>query len=129
MSTNSADEFLFGGDTAKRVKEIVDLNKSKVCKGQASSRGRDQRFPPCPSRGFKSYEEEARDPADVSTITAITLHISSIFRMRPSQTKGQAPSQRLTIGMYMRMNCEYLYVVNCHLGLDKLRIVFLNGRR
>ncbi|KAK3741553.1 hypothetical protein QZH41_002935 [Actinostola sp. cb2023] len=28
-STNPADEFLFGGDTAKRVKEIAELNKSR----------------------------------------------------------------------------------------------------
>ena len=28
------DEFLFGGDTAKRIKETAELNKNKVCKAQ-----------------------------------------------------------------------------------------------
>ena len=38
---NPADEFLFGGDTSKRVKEITELQKSRVCKGQGtpSTRG------------------------------------------------------------------------------------------
>ena len=30
-SSVPADKFLFGGDTAKRVKEIAELNKSRVC--------------------------------------------------------------------------------------------------
>lgn len=52
-STAPADEFLFGGDTAKRVKEISEINKSKVCKSQFPSRGRERRFSPYPrqSRG------------------------------------------------------------------------------
>ena len=29
-STDPADEFLFGGNTAKRIKEIAELNKNKV---------------------------------------------------------------------------------------------------
>jgi len=44
-STNPADEYLFGGDTAKRVKEIAELQKSKICKGSSTSRGRN-RFTP-----------------------------------------------------------------------------------
>ena len=45
-STNPADEFLFGGDTAKRIKE---LNKSNVCKAYPSRpQGRGQRFSPYP---------------------------------------------------------------------------------
>ena len=51
-STNPADEFLFGGDISKRVKEIAELTKSKVCKGPLSSRGR-QRFAPYPARGYR----------------------------------------------------------------------------
>lgn len=51
-STNPADEFLFGGDTSKRVKEITELTKSKVCKGPLSSRGR-QRFAPYPARSYR----------------------------------------------------------------------------
>ena len=52
-STNPADEFLFGGDTAKRIKEIAELNKNKVCKAQPSRpQGRGQRFSPYPQRGF-----------------------------------------------------------------------------
>ena len=51
MSTNPGDEFLFRGDTSKRVKEIAELTKSKVCKGSLSSRGR-QRFAPYPAWGY-----------------------------------------------------------------------------
>ena len=56
-STNPADEFLFGGgDTAKRIKEIEELNKNKVCKAQPSRpQGRGQRFSPYPQRGFRGY--------------------------------------------------------------------------
>ncbi|XP_068697665.1 uncharacterized protein [Montipora foliosa] len=55
-STNPADEFLFGGDTAKRIKEIAELNKNKVCKAQPSRpQGRGQRFSPYPQRGFRGY--------------------------------------------------------------------------
>ena len=55
-STNLADEFLFGGDTVKRIKEIAELNKSKVCKAQPSRpQGRGQRFSPYPHRGFRGY--------------------------------------------------------------------------
>ena len=32
-ATSPADEFLFRGDTFKRVKEITELQKSRVCKG------------------------------------------------------------------------------------------------
>ena len=59
-STNPADEFLFGGDTAKRVKEIAELNKSRVCKGQTSSRGLGQRYSPYPSRGARSEFSRGR---------------------------------------------------------------------
>ena len=55
-STNPADEFLFGGDTAKRIKEIAELNKNKVCKAPPSRpQGRGQRFSPYPQRGFRGY--------------------------------------------------------------------------
>ena len=55
-STNPADEFLFGGDTAKR---IAELNKNKVCKAQSSRpQGRGQRFSPYPQRGFRGYIRE-----------------------------------------------------------------------
>ena len=51
-STIPVDEFLFGGDTSKRVKETAELSKSKVCKGLLSSRGQ-QRFTPYPARGYE----------------------------------------------------------------------------
>ena len=55
-STTPADEFMFGGDTAKRIKEIAELNKNKVCKAQPSMpQGRGQRFSPYPQRGFRGY--------------------------------------------------------------------------
>lgn len=55
-STNPADEFLFGGDTTKRIKEIAELNKNNVCKTPASRpQGRGQRFSPYPQRGFRGY--------------------------------------------------------------------------
>ena len=48
--------FLFGGDTAKRIKEIAELNKNKVCKAQPSRpQGRGQRFSPYPHTGFRGY--------------------------------------------------------------------------
>ena len=61
-STNPADEFLFGGDTAKRVKEIAEFNKNRVCKNQFSSRGRGQRFSPYPyaPRGFRGGSMRGR---------------------------------------------------------------------
>ena len=45
---------MFGGDTAKRVKEIAEINKSRVCKSQFPSRGKGQRFVPYNYRGYKS---------------------------------------------------------------------------
>ena len=52
-ATNLADEFLFGGDTSKRMKEITELQKSRVCKSQGtpSTHGRN-RFVPY-SRGYR----------------------------------------------------------------------------
>lgn len=46
-ATNPADEFLFGGDTSKRMKEISELQKSRVCKSQgtSSTRGRNRFVP------------------------------------------------------------------------------------
>ena len=50
-SKNPADELLFGGDTAQRIKEIAELNKNKVCRAQPSRpQGRGQRFSPYPQR-------------------------------------------------------------------------------
>ena len=52
-ATNPADEFLFEGDTSKRMKETIELQKSRVCKSQGtpSTRGRN-RFVPY-SRGYR----------------------------------------------------------------------------
>ena len=52
-ATNPADEFLFVGETSKRVKEITELQKSRVSKGQGtpSTRGRN-RFVSS-SRGYR----------------------------------------------------------------------------
>lgn len=36
---NPSNEFLFGGDTSKKVKEVAELNKNRVCK-RSFSRGR-----------------------------------------------------------------------------------------
>ena len=46
-STAPADEFLFGGDTSKRVKEISELSKSRLCKSQAPQ-GKGKRYSPYP---------------------------------------------------------------------------------
>ena len=52
-ATNPADEFLFGGDTSKRMKEITELQKSRVCKSEGTSSTRGQnRFVPY-SRGYR----------------------------------------------------------------------------
>ncbi|XP_028403989.1 uncharacterized protein LOC114526591 [Dendronephthya gigantea] len=60
-TTSPADEFLFGGDTAKRVKEMAELNKHKVCKGPSPVfRGRGQRFQPYNTRGVRSGATRGR---------------------------------------------------------------------
>ena len=53
-SASPADEFLFGGDTAKRVKEINELTKLKVCRSFPTHRGRSQRYHPHQPRGSRS---------------------------------------------------------------------------
>ena len=87
-STNPADEFLFGGDTAKRMKEIAELNKNKVCKAQPSRpQGRGQRFSPYPQRGFRGYIR-GRGVEPFVAVALVPLAInssSSISSMRPSQ--------------------------------------------
>ena len=52
-ATNPADEFLFGGDTSKQMKEITELKKRRLCKSQGtpSTRARN-RFVPY-SRGYR----------------------------------------------------------------------------
>jgi len=51
-SAAPADKFLFGGDTSKRVKEISELSKSRLCKSQAP-RGKGKRYSPYPSRNYR----------------------------------------------------------------------------
>ena len=45
---------MFGGDTAKRVKEINELTKLKVCRSFPTHRGRSQRYHPYQPRGSRS---------------------------------------------------------------------------
>ena len=59
-SSVPANVFLFGGDTAKRVREIAEINKSRVCKSQFPSRGKAQRFVPYNYRGYKSSAARGR---------------------------------------------------------------------
>ena len=92
-STNPADEFLFEGDTAKRIKEIVELNKNQVCKAQPSrSQGRGQRFSPCPQRGFQGYIR-GRDRAFRGR-----GFCPSGYHQRQQQYFQDAPSQRTRFG-------------------------------
>ena len=93
-STNPADESLFGGDTAKRIKEIAELNKNNLCKAQPSRpQGRGQRFSPFPQRG------EEVEPFVVVALVPLAINSrSSIFRMRPSQKRSRAPGP-IKIGM------------------------------
>ena len=99
-STNPADEFLFGGDTAKRIKEIAELNKSKVCKGQPSRpQGRGQRFSPYPHRGFRSYiRGRGRAFCGCGSGPSCYHSSSSIFSMRPCQKRSRTPGP-IKIGM------------------------------
>ena len=62
-TTSPADEFLFGGDTAKRVKEMAELNKHKVCRGPTTTafRGRGQRYHPYSMRGSRSGISRGRN--------------------------------------------------------------------
>ena len=58
-STAPADEFLFRGDTSKRVKEISELSKSRLCKSQAP-RGKGKRYSPYPSRNYRADTARGR---------------------------------------------------------------------
>ena len=99
-STNPADESLFGGDTAKRIKEIAELNKNNLCKAQPSRpQGRGQRFSPFPQRGFEVTSGEEVEPFVVVALVPLAINSrSSIFRMRPSQKRSRAPGP-IKIGM------------------------------
>ena len=81
-ATNPADEFLFGGDTSKRVKEITELQKSKVCKGQGtpSSRGRN-RFVAY-SRGYRTGRGRV---ARTSTYTSQSGYQQPEVNMKPTK--------------------------------------------
>ena len=88
-STNPADESLFGGDTAKRIKEIAELNKNNLCKAQPSR----------PQRGFEVTSGEEVEPFVVVALVPLAINSrSSIFRMRPSQKRSGAPGP-IKIGM------------------------------
>lgn len=52
-SNNPADEFLFGGDTSKKVKEVAEINKNRVCQSRGSARGRGYRFSPYPTTAYR----------------------------------------------------------------------------
>ena len=62
-TTSPADEFLFGGDTAKRVKEMAELNKHKVCRGPTTTgfQGRGQRYHPYSVRGSRGGASRGRN--------------------------------------------------------------------
>ena len=49
-SASPINEYLFGGDIAKKVKEISELNKNKLCKNTVSFRSRGGRYQPYPQR-------------------------------------------------------------------------------
>ena len=53
-SASPADKFLFGGDTAKRVKEINELTKLNMCRSFPTHRGPSQRYHPYLPRGSRS---------------------------------------------------------------------------
>ena len=99
-STDPADEFLFGGDTAKRIKEIAELNKNKVCKAQPSRpQGRGQRFSPYPQRVFRGYiRGRGRAFRGRGSVPLAINSSSNIFSMRHSQKRSRAPGP-IKIGM------------------------------
>ena len=60
-STVPANEFLFGGDTAKRVKEISEINKSKMCR--APPHAKDKRYSPYQTRQYRGDFSRRRERA------------------------------------------------------------------
>ena len=93
-TTSPADEFLFGGDTTKRVKEMAEFNKHKVCKGSTSFRGRGPIFHPYATRGFRGGSMGGRSQRGQAKVLSLVLVFISArnFRMCPSTSEtGKQP--------------------------------------
>jgi hypothetical protein len=100
-TTSPADEFLFGGDTTKRVKEMAEFNKHKVCKGSTSFRGRGPIFHPYATRGFRGGSMGGRSQRGQAKVLSLVLVFISArnFRMCPSTSERQATKSPLATGM------------------------------
>ena len=97
-TTSPADEFLFGGDTAKRVKEMAELTKHKVCKGSTTGfRGRNQRSIRIRSEGHEEFL-----PVFEAIVVMVFNQVSNsvkIFPLRPSPSEKPATRSHIVIGM------------------------------
>lgn len=96
-SSSPTDEFLFGGDTAKRVKEIKELSKLKVCNSSSSWRGRRfySRHPQRGSKGgfhFRGGGTRGRGFSYVST-----SHQQNFPNVPQSDRKIQSTSMRASL--------------------------------
>ena len=99
-TTSPADEFLFGGDTTKRVKEMAEFNKHKVCKGSTSFRGRGPIFHPYATRGFPGGSMGGRSQAGHGSQFGSGFHQRQKFQNVP-QYERKASNQKPTRNWYV----------------------------
>ena len=101
-SRNPAEEFLFGGDTAKQIKEIAELNKNKQIYAKPSQQGHKEEVRDSlhvHKEDFEVTSGEEVEPFLVVALGPLAINSSnSIFSMRPSQKRSRAPGP-IKIGM------------------------------
>ena len=150
-ANNPADEFLFGGDTSKRVKEITELQKSRVYKGYGTpiTRGRN-RFVPY----SREYRRGRGRGARTSTYTSPSGYQQPEVNKKPTKTpnnwyvnnsklldvvNAQKPfvagrtnqCLQLSEGVKLTTDPEILDVVkHCHIELSQDPFLFsIHGQR
>ena len=99
-STNPAHEFLFGGDTAKRIKEIGEL--TRITYAKLSHQGHKEQVRDSLHFHKEDFKVTSGEEVELFVVVALVpLAInsrSSILRMRPSQKRSPAPG-RIKIDM------------------------------
>ena len=150
-TTVPADEYLFGGDTSKRIKEISELQKNKVCRGQPSHsnyRGR-YRFTPY-SRGYRrgfrgrpagrsstftshsNYHQSDGKKSATKTwyVNNIELQVSHIINNQTPFYGGRT-GQCLSEWLKLTTDPEILDMVkHCHIEfIDEPCLFSINGQR
>ena len=127
-STSPADEFLFGGDTAKRLKKWPSSLNTKFVKADLRA------FAVVLSDSIRIPSEghEEFHPVLEAIVVTFFNQVSNsvrIFPMRPSPSEKPASRSHLAIGMLIYyMILDHLFLTNHRLLRVTLRILFLNGR-